>query len=428
MRTGSAGGLLALAALAAAACERTQPTYDSFPIPVRVAGGVPTWTVRSPADLPLCGAGGAVDAGAGTLGSMLIDPGTPLTTLEFCPDEVRTRVDLEVVSATDTRITRARFLALPVLNQPALTLGLDQPGAPQLTRVDGVIGADVLKSFAVRFALDPGQPQGPTVQLFPATAGSDSEHALACDSVLPFLLVGGGGVVIDGHLQSVSASRVVISACLEPIAFNGQILAPPGERPPPSGVDLALVLSTSTGPLVLGASAVRRLEAVRGQPVPLAPATLELPSGALPVGVSGTGRLTLVQDDDRNLGPCEELAQARELEATGVCPRSGLCSAAAYVEIERALTLVGAPDEAEVLQSLRTELRPFTREIDGLLGAEALRDVVLDVDYPSQRMIMRCADGRAATCRHRPRYTGSTRAVHLDCLPFASAPVDGGMD
>ena len=422
-------GLAIVVASSASACERSKPSYDSFPISIERAGQVPTWYVRTPMGLPSCpgssdpdsGVGvGVADAGVGALAKMLIDPGSPLTLFEFCPEVARTRFDLEVVSALDPSITRARFLDLAVLSQAGVLVGFDDVSGSDRTRVSGLVGADLLSSFAVRFSLDPAQPGGATMQLFPATVGSESEHALACDSVLPFQLLGGGGVIIAGQEQALKASRIVLAACLEPDPFdpappldgNGQVVT--------SGIDLALLLSTGTGPLLLGRSTVARLDAAPGRtPLALADGALHLPSGTIQVGLGTIGRLTLVRDEDRGLGPCEELAQARRLEATGTCPPGRTCTATAYVELERALPVARAADETAVLQQLRTELRPFTRELDGLLGAEALRDVVLDVDYPSLRMIMRCADGRSATCQGRPRFTGSTRDKHVSCLPRA---------
>jgi hypothetical protein len=60
--------------------------------------------------------------------------------------------------------------------------------------------------------------------------------------------------------------------------------------------------------------------------------------------------------------------------------------------------LVIADDES-ILQSLRTELRPDQPEIDGILGTSALRDVELDVDYPHNRVLVRCT---TSSCEVRP--------------------------
>jgi len=61
------------------------------------------------------------------------------------------------------------------------------------------------------------------------------------------------------------------------------------------------------------------------------------------------------------------------------------------------IEVVVVPDTSPVLQALRAELRPARPEIDGILGIDALGGAVLDVDYPHNRVLMRCVPP-AATC------------------------------
>jgi hypothetical protein len=84
---------------------------------------------------------------------------------------------------------------------------------------------------------------------------------------------------------------------------------------------------------------------------------------------------------------------------------SEFCDAPAMIELapidpaERIEVLV-VPDKERTLQALRTELRPDQAEVDGVLGTNVLRNAEIDVDYPHDRLIARCAD---AGCTARPQ-------------------------
>ncbi len=56
-------------------------------------------------------------------------------------------------------------------------------------------------------------------------------------------------------------------------------------------------------------------------------------------------------------------------------------------------------DDEPVLQALRTELAPDQANVDGILGTEVMLGLVIDADYPNNRMLMRCPARRPRVCR-----------------------------
>jgi hypothetical protein len=78
------------------------------------------------------------------------------------------------------------------------------------------------------------------------------------------------------------------------------------------------------------------------------------------------------------------------------------------------------PDDDPLLQALRAELRPLVGEVDGVLGTDVLAPVVLDIDYPHDRLLWRCGTltpGAPDGCRVRPLLAGLTRQQEFQaCL------------
>jgi hypothetical protein len=70
-------------------------------------------------------------------------------------------------------------------------------------------------------------------------------------------------------------------------------------------------------------------------------------------------------------------------------------------------------DTHPLIQGLRAELRPDVGEVDGLLGMDVLRSLEVDLDYPNERIILRCADPTDARCLVRPRVGDLTRRRQL---------------
>jgi len=57
------------------------------------------------------------------------------------------------------------------------------------------------------------------------------------------------------------------------------------------------------------------------------------------------------------------------------------------------------PHDNPTPQALGTELRPDRPEVDGILGAEALEALEVDIDYPNGRMLARCVDRQTCGAR-----------------------------
>ena len=71
------------------------------------------------------------------------------------------------------------------------------------------------------------------------------------------------------------------------------------------------------------------------------------------------------------------------------------------VQRSGALVAVRDDEQFEPDQALRTELRPDQPEVDGILGAGAIRSAEIDVDYPHNRVLMRCSSDE---CTTRPAF------------------------
>jgi hypothetical protein len=83
-------------------------------------------------------------------------------------------------------------------------------------------------------------------------------------------------------------------------------------------------------------------------------------------------------------------------------PQDAFCGAPAIVHLAppAGIEILVVPDSNGTLQALRTELRPNQAEVDGILGTSALKTAEIDVDYPHNRMLVRCTgDG----CITRPQ-------------------------
>lgn len=204
----------------------------------------------------------------------------------------------------------------------------------------------------------------------------------------------------------------------------------------PTGADALFVVSTSIGISILGNAAYQRYVLAH----PGAPAVDSLPADSvyLPSGlVSGRratiDRLALVAAPSSNLlAPCRQLYAHRllaalgpidpsEFDAAGTCTdatgktipqasykfsspckdTSSFCPVPAILELTppTGIDVLIVDDTDPTLQALRTELRPDQPEVDGILGADLLRGVEIDVDYPHDRLLARCQGG---SCVGRP--------------------------
>ena len=73
-------------------------------------------------------------------------------------------------------------------------------------------------------------------------------------------------------------------------------------------------------------------------------------------------------------------------------------------------------DSNDTLQALRTELRPDRPEVDGILGANALHQAEIDIDYVNDRMLARCT-AAAPACQARPEIIRAADRTQINgCL------------
>jgi hypothetical protein len=312
--------------------------------------------------------------------------------------------------------------------------------APQA--IDAVLGSDALAGDAVRLRLDDGK-----IFVLPDIGGSDRGRTLSCDAVFGAPYRGGGTLVIAGSELPFGNRRITLSACLgeDP---------DPGPQPPAvhqQGADALFVASTGIGISILDEStyARYRIAVVKagGAPPPelaaLPADAVYLPSGLVNGRRAAINRMALVGASISNgLSPCGHVYAHRMLadgplaqmagnanlscdEATmGACPckdGSAFCAVPAVLELTPpapGIAVLVVPDTEPTLQALRTELRPDQPEVDGLLGTDVLRAAEIDVDYPHDRLIARCA---GPNCLARPQLTESGDRCQINHCIYGAA-------
>jgi hypothetical protein len=410
-----------LAGAAAAGCGGDCCTVDSLPIPMTrapvsvggAAGGALVALASSPAV-----AGGAPFA-------MVVDTASPVTVLSGAVGDTSGALHLEHRSfdlldatAPAPQPLRASFHDIGLLDFPLNPAG--DPGTVPL----GVLGGDLLKSFSVeiRFA-------GSTVTFWHHLGASPAFLEDAGYAALRFSLYGGGEVSAQGDPDVFGSrgplilppTRVVLRACAAPRVFvptePRELCCTRGaEVTLSTGVDLSLLVSTGVGPLVLSQSAWARVAAK----LPAAPALAQgdllvatWPT-AIPAGWATIPRLALVDleaGSNADPGPCVELGRSRRIEWVSyqqvMGPTNDACyqvcdtdprqpdlaqNSAAYLELGGTIPVAVVADDDPFLQSLRFDIRPEGPEIDGLVGAGALGQARMELDYTSTpaRAVLSC--------------------------------------
>jgi hypothetical protein len=321
-----------------------------------------------------------------------------------------------------------------------LECAVGTPAAPRVFQ--SIIGADALAGDAVRLRLGDNR-----MFILADVGGSDRGRSQACDAVFNSPYRGGGTLVIAGTEVPFGNRRITLQACLGPDRDLGRPPdspepATPAPDPRQRGASALLVMSTSIGISILGEAAYERYRlAVAADPLVSAPALEDLPTGSayLPSGlVAGRlatiNRLTLVSNSSSNpLSPCRQI-YAHQFFFPGDCDdrpdlecpcKSGdvFCAVPAMLALDppTGLAVLVVADTDPTLQALRTELRPDQPEVDGVLGTDALRTAEIDVDYPHDRLVARCAAGG---CIARPQFAENTDAERTQlrrCVPARPA-------
>ncbi len=314
-----------------------------------------------------------------------------------------------------------------------VTTSLGRFGTSALSLAAGaVLGGDVLIGLSVELAFDGPSPQ---ITIWDREPASDTFLSAASYAVLHTDRHGGGELNVLRPADSLGQraplryppSRLVLRSCAAPSAFHREDPLPetccPGdERGRSTGVDLSLLLATGVGPVVLGEAAwsrvVARVDPPPPEPVP-GPLHVATSEGPIKARWTKLPRLALVDQEapsSANPGPCVELARARRLEqvafrqanspARAACAlpcdldpraRSLAQNSAAYVEVGADLDVAIIADTEPLLRGIRADVRPEGPEVDGLLGAAALRATRVELDYDRQpaRLIFSCAAAAA---------------------------------
>jgi hypothetical protein len=412
-----AGLLLAALAAAGSAAGCTEPccTFDSRPIGLKRAEKGEL-VVRVNID-----GRGPQDA--------LLDTGTPITIWNAPLDgglpQIKRR-DIQLLGLTQGDPIRATLRRTQTVAAPLSAL----PG--MITPV-ALLGGDLLGNFSVEIGF-----AGPELVLWAEQQASDGFLSSAGYAVLRLPRRGGGelesknpeGFGPAGPFQY-PASLLVLRACGAPASFVKEAPLPArccgdDQRTLASGADLALVLGTGFGPVILSRAAWNRLAASFDTPPVMTPGQLVVATSDTPIAAEWTHlpRLALVDRQAEpavDPGPCVELGRARRLEQVAVSQAGNadhaLCAlpcdqdprtdhraqnSAGYLELAGTLPVAIIDDGERLLQTLRAEVHPGAPEIDGILGADALRSARVELDYRNQpsRAIFSCeASADPNACR-----------------------------
>jgi hypothetical protein len=271
---------------------------------------------------------------------------------------------------------------------------------------DAIVGADSLAGDALRMRLGASE-----IFVLANIGGEDRDRTYACDALFPSPYRGGGTLIVADTEVPFAGRRPTVQVCLspDPDSFKTQAAR---------GTDALFVMSTSIGPSLLSESAYERYRETHPAAPPLstiAEVQLSLPSGSISGRPIVIDKAALVaRANSQPLAPCRQvyahhLLAERDCFSDNVedCPCEGdgqtFCPVPASVGITPAagLEMFVVADDNATLQALRTEFRPSSQEIDGLLGTSAMKDVEIDVDYTHNRLLMRCSSG-APLCETRP--------------------------
>ena len=345
----------------------------------------------------------------------VLDVLSPLTVIDPGPSEDATIDAEDLILLGDTPLgnagtfttPRAAFDEQQVLRlhpcsreEPVCKLGLSTAE----TEFSAIIGADSLAGDALRMRLGDNQ-----VFVLADIGGSNNDRTYACDAVFPSPFRGGGTLTPAGTEVPFAGRRVTVQACL---GANPDGNVAQAAR----GTDTLFVMSTSIGPSMLSESAYERYRQGHptAEPVFMLPAAqLSLPSGPVLGRLANIENIALVARANSDpLAPCRQyyahfLLTERNCLQADDCPCEDdpeFCPVPASVGITPAggIDVLVVADNDSTLQALRTEFRPTLQEIDGLLGTGAMRDIELDIDYPHNRFLARCAQNSTTACITRP--------------------------
>jgi hypothetical protein len=435
----SCGVRRVLLTLGLAACTSSGVDVDQFPVAVDLTAGPVLIELDSNGDERFVAT---------------VDTLSPLTIVDSfrAGGEVATprreQIDLTLYGTDGSAnpVARMRYTTVNVLDIHPCPVDVPDPDNPPPEQecqvgqdgaqrtVNGVLGADLLSKGAVRFDFSAS-----SMQFFPDIAGDDASRGRACDAVFGSPFHGGGTLRVSGAEVSFTGRRIAMGACL---AFDASDQIREIER----GVDALFLVSSALGTTIISESTYERYSAfVEGTPDldTLPTQTLHLIDGPVTARAGSINQVALVGEEADDRGPCKEMFANHFMAVNGCrdnnlsgddCPCSDatFCRTGAVLELsvdderddQGALVTEGAgidvlviPDSDPLLQELRDELRPGLPEVDGIIGANALAAVSMDVDYPNDRVIARCTDDDLSVCIARPKVlTVDTTDEIFECL------------
>lgn len=441
--------LVALVGLSA--CTTPEVTALPLPLPVSIAGGV------------LQALGSTDDQKMGQAAfPLLVDTNSPVTAYDDValgvgsgPERVRARLGTMRVLSTDS-VPRLELGQITMFQAPMSPVGVTGTEVA----IGGVLGGDNLARFAVAFDLrTPAQ-----LTFLPRVTTCGCDLADQSQAVLPVTVAGGADtLLVAGSQYSYPGTRVLIDACLEPLADpvsrDVPCWAHGGTDPAyvPSGVDVKLVLATGFPGFALGGGAYDRLRGPGSAATALAAADTmvqladgsKVPAARRMIGGNGLSALAL-PSHELFFGPCAELARSRRLRrypgplvnsdenrcirnrdssqdpdtqacarlTTTACDDTDVNTAvASIVELTDAAEVLVIDDSNPVLTSVNEDVRPGNPSVDGLIGAAMLARMVSTVDYANARLIARCADGTG--CVAYARFTNGSECSRK-CTPVST--------
>jgi hypothetical protein len=334
---------------------------------------------------------------------------------------------------------RGSFRNVSILRLPLEPIGdgLVVPG--------GVMGGDILRRYSVDIRPSAACPDG--IGLCPSMTfwnhlGADLGYLQDSGyAVLRFILAGGGEVTADGDPDIfgqrpplvVSPTRIVLRGCAAPDAFvptqpRTMCCTEQDAARLATGIDLALMLDTGVGPLILSKTAWTRIMVRLGAPPPVPGSELRIATWNTliqPIGWTTIPSYALVDLETgaaTDPGPCVELARARRIEQVSVQIASDMAggvastactqpcdndprepdkaqNSAAYLELTYQIPVAVIEDDEPYLQGLRFDVRPEGPELDGVIGAGALGKARVELDYASgpPRAVFSCEPGLPRT-------------------------------
>ncbi len=399
-------------------CSDPVTLYTSEPmtIELRGAGGAQAACAR-----------GSIDQSPQTF-PLLLDTGSPLSARDDATLSVRTeRVPISIWSADATPTERVRFPETVVFVAPLGGIGLGAGASAE--PLGGILGGDLLSKFVLHFDFP-----NSTFALEPRLIPCSCELSTACWSVFQYGDSGGQlNIVVDEGQYTFPGTRVLLDACLEPLADPIPTTPcatndPAGEHAPaylPSGVDVKVALATGFPGILLGTTAFDRLRGNGAAAALLAAAPEELTLPELGGRTLTVARATLggaeraalaIVSRERYYGPCAELARSRrqrrfppEAAITGALENERAClinrathsrlsivagcaarasngsvcddtskdaPTAAFVELAAGVQVFVAADTAIPLRAINGDVLPASIALDDRSGSAAVEMIL----------------------------------------------------